>query len=135
MGEGVHGGGACVVGGVHGRGACMVGAHVWQGCAWRGACMHGRRDDHCSGWYASYWNAFLFAKYLYHHIPLPSKKSGDKASDAVPSLLWKLYTSKVVVLAQLFFVTQIVRVSFETIPQRFCRFVWTLACHIVSSYL
>ena len=53
-------------GGVHDRG------HAWQGVcmaevghAWRGgACveggMHARRDSHCSGRYASYWNAFLF---------------------------------------------------------------------------
>ena len=65
------------------RGACMAGGHVWwEGHAWQGGhvlqggvhgrvhawqggvCMvggmHGRRDDHCSGRYASYWNAFLF---------------------------------------------------------------------------
>ena len=66
-------------------GVCLVGGHVWQGmymawacmaggptrwgCAWwggmhGGACMaggvHGRRDDHYSGWYTSYWNEFLF---------------------------------------------------------------------------
>ena len=50
-------GGACVVkgrrlcipGGMHGRGACVaVGG------------MHGRRDGHCSGRYASYGNVFLF---------------------------------------------------------------------------
>ena len=77
-------------GGMRGRGACMAaeacvaGGHVWQGacmvgrgtcmiggmhgrrrgmhgrkCAWQGD-MHGRRDGYCSGWYASYWNAFLF---------------------------------------------------------------------------
>ena len=64
-------GGAYVVGGVHGRG------HVWQrgihgrgGMCGRGVCMAGgmrgrkggmpaRRDGHCSGRYASYWNAFL----------------------------------------------------------------------------
>ena len=45
---------------VHGRG------HVWQGVCMaggmhgRGVCMRGRRDGHCSGRYASYWNAFLF---------------------------------------------------------------------------
>ena len=61
-------------GGVHGergmcgRGACVVGGRAWQGScvAGRGVCvaggrgMHGRRDGHCSGWYTSYWNAFLF---------------------------------------------------------------------------
>ena len=40
MAGGVH------VRGVHVRGACVGG-------------MSGRRDGHCSGWYASYWNAFL----------------------------------------------------------------------------
>ena len=37
------GGGVCM-------GACVVG---------EGGSMHGRRDSHCSGWYTSYWNAFL----------------------------------------------------------------------------
>ena len=47
--------GACVAGGMYGKwghasqGMCVV---VWS--------MHGRRDGHCSGRYASYWNAFLF---------------------------------------------------------------------------
>ena len=45
---GMYGGGTCVVG------ACMAGGHAWQGD------MHSRRDGHCSGRYASYWNAFLF---------------------------------------------------------------------------
>ena len=48
MAGGMHGGGIHGKGGVHGRGACVVGG------------MHGRRDGHCSGRYASYWNAFLF---------------------------------------------------------------------------
>ena len=82
-------GGACVVGGgICGRGcawqgACVAGGvcggggHVWQrsihgrgGMCGRGVCMAGgmrgrkggmpaRRDGHCSGRYASYWNAFL----------------------------------------------------------------------------
>ena len=65
-----------MAGGMHG------GVHAWwgmhsRGCVWLGgmhgggihgrgcACMHvggvnGRRDGHCSRWYASYWNAFLF---------------------------------------------------------------------------
>ena len=56
---------------------CIVGVCAWWGCAWQGG-MHGRgghawwgacvvrggmcgiRDGHCSGQYASYWNAFLF---------------------------------------------------------------------------
>ena len=60
--------GVCVAGGMHGRGGCMAGVHgggcVARGRALRGgACvawgMLGRRDGHCSGQYASYWNAFL----------------------------------------------------------------------------
>ena len=39
-----------MAGGVHGRGVCMAG----------GGGFRGRRDSHCSGQYASYWNAFLF---------------------------------------------------------------------------
>ena len=39
------GGGACIASGMHGRG-------------------HGRRDGHCSGWYASYWNAFLLNNFF-----------------------------------------------------------------------
>ena len=66
-GRGICGGGVCG-GGVHGRGACMVG-----GCMAGGACQgvgmvgggHGRRDSHCSGRYASYWNAFLFKGHLH----------------------------------------------------------------------
>ena len=47
---------ACVAGDMRGRG------HAWQGgkrARGEGACVHGRRDVHCSGRYASYWNAFL----------------------------------------------------------------------------
>ena len=58
MAGGMHGGGACIAGGC-GRGACMS-----RGMCGRGACMAGgmpgRRGGHCSGRYASYWNAFLF---------------------------------------------------------------------------
>ena len=61
--EGMHGGGrgACgrghaKQGGVHGRGACMKGG--MHGSGGGGVC--GRKDGHCSGRYASYWNAFLF---------------------------------------------------------------------------
>ena len=84
------GGMRCMAGGVHGRGSMHGGGHAWQGgmhggggmcgggggmlgggCAWqRGMCgrgggLHGRRDGHCSGQYASYWNAFLFLLYIY----------------------------------------------------------------------
>ena len=50
MAEGMHGGGHAWQGGMHGGGG-----HVW----WKGD-MHGKGDGHCSGQYASYWNAFLF---------------------------------------------------------------------------
>ena len=41
-----------VHGGMHGKGGV---------CVWWGACMAREgRDGHCSGRYASYWNAFLF---------------------------------------------------------------------------
>ena len=33
---------------------------AWRGHAWLGGGLHGKRDGHCSGRYASYWNAFLF---------------------------------------------------------------------------
>ena len=56
--------GACMAkgGGMCGKvGACVVKGdmcgkrgHVWQGGT------HGRRNGHCSGRYAFYWNAFLF---------------------------------------------------------------------------
>ena len=54
-----------MAGGVGGRGSMCGGGHVWWwgGCG-RGACvvgdMCGRGDGHCSGRYASHWNAFLF---------------------------------------------------------------------------
>ena len=62
--------GACVVGACM-AGACVVGGGMCgRGCVWQGVCvtggvcgrgggMRGRRDGHCSGRYASYWNAFL----------------------------------------------------------------------------
>ena len=79
--EGVHG-----WGGMHGKGACVAGVwqgeHVWQGAsmgerchgghawqlrhAWHGG-MHGRKDSHCSGQYASYWNAFL-SNYVFWNL-------------------------------------------------------------------
>ena len=69
LGQAWLGGGACVVG------ACMVLGHVWQrrgmhgtGGAWEGG-MHGRRDGHYSGRYASYWNV------RWGHGPLSSPGS------------------------------------------------------------
>ena len=60
--------GTCMAeGGVHGRRACMVGGHAWQwACVAGEACMAcmppGRYYEirSMSGWYTSYWNAFLF---------------------------------------------------------------------------
>ena len=49
--------------GMHGRGVCMVGACM-AGSMHGGEGMHGRRNGHWSGHYASYWNASLF------YIPL-----------------------------------------------------------------
>ena len=54
MAGGMHGGGGVMCD----RQACMVGGGMYgRGCAWLGACVAG--DGHCSGRYASYWNAFL----------------------------------------------------------------------------
>ena len=56
---------ACVVmgGGCVAMGACMVKGGMCGkeggGCMAKGD-MHRRRDGHCSGRYASYWNTFLF---------------------------------------------------------------------------
>ena len=57
-------GGACVVGGMCCReGVCVAGGCAWWGgmggggCVWQGG-MHGIPS--MSGWYTSYWNAFLF---------------------------------------------------------------------------
>ena len=53
-GGGMHGRGACVAGGMHGRGG-MAGGHVWHAPPNR---YYEIRS--MSGWYASYWNTFLF---------------------------------------------------------------------------
>ena len=57
--------GVCMV-----KGSCMARGYALQGdvhgrgCAWQGGYVC-RRDSHCSGWYASYWNTFLFfSKFL-----------------------------------------------------------------------
>ena len=61
--------GMCVAGCMCGQGACMAGG--MHGAGWgrhgRVVCMggmHGRRDGHYSGRYASYWSAFLFASFF-----------------------------------------------------------------------
>ena len=61
--------GVCMAGGMHGgvQGACMAGGRVVGACmagGVHGRGMRGRRDGHCSGRYASYWNAFLFTMHL-----------------------------------------------------------------------
>ena len=77
-GRGVHSGGHAWQGG-HvwwghvGQGEVHVGGYAWQrGHVWHWACMaggmRGRRDGHCSGRYASYWNAFLFKNFVSHDI-------------------------------------------------------------------
>ena len=49
------------MGAYNARCVCVVGGHAWQGRGVHGkGNVRGRRDGHCSGRYASYWNAFLF---------------------------------------------------------------------------
>ena len=54
-------------GAVHSRGCAWLGGNAWHrgmhggGCVWG---VHGRRDGHCSGRYASYWNAFSFLRFV-----------------------------------------------------------------------
>ena len=64
-GRGMHGGGLCGGGrGCAWQGTCVVGRCVAEGHVLGGACIsggiHGRRDGHFSGRYASCCNAFLF---------------------------------------------------------------------------
>ena len=63
----MHGEEACMAGGCMARGHAWQG-HAWQGacmagggCVWQGACMVGGMHDirSMSGWFTSYWNAFL----------------------------------------------------------------------------
>ena len=56
--------GACVVGGMHGRRTCIAGGMHGRGHAWQEIC-------HCSGWYTSYWNAFLFQFCFSSQVVLP----------------------------------------------------------------
>ena len=64
MAGGMCGRGSCMVVEVHGKGACVVGGMHGRGHVWQGACMHDRRDGHCSRWFTSYWNAFLLINVL-----------------------------------------------------------------------
>ena len=59
---------ACLAGGVPAPGGCLVQGGCSGGGAWSGGCLlpgglllvETPPDGHCCGWYASYWNAFLF---------------------------------------------------------------------------
>ena len=120
VGWGIHGRGHAWWGGMHGRGAGMVGGHACQrgvhskwACVAREACvtrglhgrgtcvvqgMRGKRDGHCSGQFASYWNAFLLtlgvyskpiylflSRYIFlHFLPLSCKLSVS-TTDISPS--------------------------------------------------
>ena len=74
-------GGVCREGGMCGEGVCMAKGGMWgkegacmangacivkeRACVMKGGCVwqrrgHGWRGGHCNGWYASYWNAFLW---------------------------------------------------------------------------
>ena len=85
MAGGMHGRGCAWqqgmhVRGMHGRGVCMVGGMQRRGMhgrghAWWGVWQGGVHATHAPpnttrygwsmrGWYASYWNAFLFLKYI-----------------------------------------------------------------------
>ena len=57
LGGGMHAWGACMARGVHGGGACMVGCVCTTHAPPRPDAM--RYSWSMSGWYASYWNAFL----------------------------------------------------------------------------
>ena len=63
MGGGMHDRGVCMARGHAWQGACVAGVYVAGACMAGGVCggvVRGRRDSHCKGRYASYWNAFLF---------------------------------------------------------------------------
>ena len=73
--------GVCVVGGdMHARG------HAWQGaCVARG--VRGRRDGHCNGRYAPYWNTFLFRILLVTRTVLDSRPVWIRTS-SLPQVSW-----------------------------------------------
>ena len=90
---GMRGRGACMTRGCAWWGLCMAEGHVWLGrghtwqgvyghgaCmrrhAWPGVCMAG--DGHCSGRYASCWNAFLFDKIFVENC-MKMKEIGQRA--------------------------------------------------------
>ena len=66
--------GACMVG------ACMAGGvvHDRDGMHGGGGCVHGRYYEirSMSGWYPSYWNAFLFSFFFsFRNIQMKTKKA------------------------------------------------------------
>ena len=61
MAGGIMAGGHAWQGVMHGRGRAWQRDMHGRGCAWRGGGMRGRTDGHCSGQYASYWNAFVYS--------------------------------------------------------------------------
>ena len=77
VGGDVHGRGHAWQGGMHGRGVCMTGGMCCRGHAWH-ACPLGRyyKIHSMSGWYASYWNAFLLIWQV--SLLLPSSKFGAR---------------------------------------------------------
>ena len=82
-------GGACMARGVHGGGVWQVG-HEWkQG----GVC--GRRDGHCRGLCASYWNAFLFSM---RTVSLASSQSSRRVDAALGVNRPLLYSSSLLLL-------------------------------------
>ena len=52
-----------MAGGMCSKAVCVAGACMAGG-------MHGRRDGHCSGRYASYWNAFSSYKMLLFFVSM-----------------------------------------------------------------
>ena len=85
MAGGMCGSGTCMAGGMHGRGYAWRGRHAWQGGhVWGvpGGGVHGRKNGNCSGWYASYWNAFLFwiILDLHSHVLLISANQKSKVN-------------------------------------------------------
>ena len=80
-------GGACMSkGGMRGKGDMYGKGGMCV--AKEGVCMvkegmHGRRDGHCSGRYASYWNAFLFQCGIHRDRQYASKKMLTVTFDVV----------------------------------------------------
>ena len=56
-------------------GACVAEVCMAGGMRGGGGGMRGRRDGHCSGRYASHWNAFLLNSVVTHYVlPVSSKR-------------------------------------------------------------